>query len=55
MMDQHEMMEMMMKGSKDKLRPYPFEKIMGNVGGFKQFESIDGLKVNIMLPMGQLF
>lgn len=55
MMDQHEMMEMMMKRSKDNLRPFPFEKVMANCGGFKQFEAVDGLKVNIMLPMGQLF
>jgi len=53
MMDQHEMMELMMK--KDKLKPFPFEKIMANVSGFKQFEVCDGLRVNIMLPMGQLF
>ena len=55
MMDPHEMMEMMMNKGKDSLKPYPFEKIMQNCTVFKQHEAIDGLNLNVMLPLGQNF
>jgi len=55
MMDPHEMMEMMMNKGKDNLKPYPFEKIMQNCTIFKQHEAVDGLHLNVMLPLGNNF
>ena len=55
MMDPHEMMEMMMNKGKDNLKPYPLEKIMQNITIFKQHEAIDGLNLNVMLPLGHNF
>ena len=54
-MDQHEMMELMMNKGKDSLRPYPFEKLMQNTAMFKQHEAIDGLNLNVSLPLGNSF
>lgn len=45
---------MMMKG-KNNLKPYPFEKCMMNLAGFKQQDLNDGLDINIMAPLAQEF
>ena len=54
-LDPHEMMELMMNNGKDSLKPYPFERIQNNCAGFKQHEAIDGLNLQVMLPLGQNF
>lgn len=37
------------------MKPYPFEKIQQNCALFKQHDSIDGLSVNVMMPLGNQF
>ena len=53
-MDPHEMMELMMMKKKD-MKPFPYEKLMQNTAMFKQHEAIDGLSLNVMLPLGNAF
>lgn len=53
-MDPHEMMELMMMDKKS-LKPYPFEKLMQNTAMFKQHETVDGLGLNVMFPLGNNF
>lgn len=36
-------------------KPYPFEKCMMNLAGFKQQDLNDGLDINIMAPLAQEF
>jgi len=56
MMDPHEMMELMME-RRQSLKPYPFEKLQNNTAMFKQHqgEVVDGLSLNMMLPLGNQF
>ena len=37
------------------LKPFPFEKMMQNTAMFKQHETIDGLAINVMFPLGNQF
>jgi len=50
-MDPHEMMEMMME-KRQTLKPFPFEKLMQNTAMFKQHETVDGVAMNVMFPLG---
>jgi hypothetical protein len=53
-MDPQEMMELMAQQRND-LKPFPFEKLMQNTAMFKQHEALDGLNMNLSLPLGQNF
>ncbi len=55
MMDPQEMMEMMMNKGKNSLKPLPFESIMSKLQIFKQHEAVDGISINLNMPMSQQF
>lgn len=56
MMDQQEVMELMMnQGGKNRLKPFPFEKISNNTAALKHGEVVDGLTVSMMAPLGNQF
>lgn len=55
MMDPHEVMEMMQNRGKKTLKPFPFEKVQNNTASFMQHEAIDGLNLNVMLPLSNNF
>lgn len=48
------MMELMM-AKQYKMKPKAFEQIQHSTQMFKQNEAMDGINVNMMMPMGQQF